>query len=237
MKEAFFALHADLPREGPGDRESLDWAAARAGVPADARILDAGCGPGADIEGLLAAAPRGRVVALDRHLPFVHAVNDRWGAEPRVTARHADMGKEEGPFDFIWVAGALYFLGVEQGLRTMRAKLAPGARVAFSELVWRVANPDPKLCADMEAEYPDVAGLEVLKERIAAAGFELLGQQVLSDAAWEAYYTPMEARIRRLRPGADAVLTAVLDKAREEIDRWRANRLSFGSALSVVGPI
>lgn len=234
---AFFNLHADLPREGPGDGESLDWAVGLAGVAQDARILDAGCGPGADVGGLLAAAAEGRVVAVDRHLPFVHAVNDAWGHEPRVTARHADMGDEEGPFDFIWIAGALYFLGVEHGLERMRGKLAPGGALAFSELVWLVANPDPILQARMEAEYADMAGLDVLKRRIEAAGYEILGIQVLSDGAWEAYYTPMEARIARLRPGADAALSRVLDEGREEIELWRAHRRSFGYALSVVRPL
>ena len=236
MTDAFFTLHADLPREGPGDADSLAWAAELASVPASARILDAGCGPGADIAGLLAAAPEGRVVAVDTHLPFVHAVNDTWGQDPRVTARHADMAMEEGPFDFIWSAGALYFLGVEAGLRAMCGKLAPGGAVAFSELVYLVANPAPDLRAVLEAEYPEVGGREVLNQRIGAAGYRLLGQRVLSDAAWEAYYTPMEARIRRLRPGADAALARVLDENQAEIDLWRANRLSFGYVLSVVRP-
>lgn len=153
-----------------------------------------------------------------------------------MTARHADMSREEGPFDFIWIAGALYFLGIEDGLRQMRAKLAPGGAVAFSELIWLVANPDPKLVAVLAAEYAQMAGRNRLRARIEAAGYDLLGQKVLSDAAWEAYYTPMEARIRRLRPGADPALTAVLDEGQAEIDLWRANRLSFGYALTVVRP-
>ena len=68
--EAFFTVHADLPREGPGSRADLDWAVRVAGVSDTARILDAGCGPGADIEGLLAHAPRGHVMAVDTHAPF-----------------------------------------------------------------------------------------------------------------------------------------------------------------------
>ena len=90
MTDAFFTLHADLPREGPGVPADVAWATDLAGVAPDARILDGGCGPGADIAALLAAAPRGRVVAVERHLPFVHAVNDAWGHDVRVTARHTD---------------------------------------------------------------------------------------------------------------------------------------------------
>ena len=79
--------------------------------------------------------------------------------------------------------------------------------------------------------------MDVLKQRIAAAGYDAPAARRCSrDAAWEAYYTPMEARIRRLRPGADAALAAVLDEGQAEIDLWRANRLSFGYALTVVRP-
>lgn len=236
MTDAFFTLHADLPREGPGDRASLNWAVTTGEVARDARILDAGCGPGADIEGLLAAVPAGRVVAVDSHAPFIARVNARWGTEPRVTARLGDMGAEEGPFDFIWSAGALYALGIEEGLRLMRGKLAPGGTLAFSELVWLVANPAPDLTAALTAEYPEVGGLDELKRRITSAGFDICGLQPLPDAAWEAYYAPMEDRIRRLRLGADERLAAVLDAGQAEIDLWRTNRMSFGYVLTVVRP-
>jgi len=48
MSDAFFTLHSDVPREGPGDAASLHWAMELAGVKSDARILDAGCGQWAD---------------------------------------------------------------------------------------------------------------------------------------------------------------------------------------------
>jgi hypothetical protein len=81
-----------------------------------------------------------------------------------------------------------------------------------------------------------MGAIGVLNRRIAAAGYALLGQRVLSDAAWEAYYDPMEERIARLRPGADPALAKVLDAGQAEIDLWRAHRRSFGYALSVVRP-
>ncbi|MEM9780645.1 MAG: class I SAM-dependent methyltransferase, partial [Pseudomonadota bacterium] len=131
----FFTLHSDLPREGPGDRASLDRAMERVGVTRDARILDAACGPGADIEGLLAHAPEGQVTAIDKHLHFIDAVNARFEADARVTARQGDMAQPGGSFDLIWCAGALYFLGVEDGLRGWREVLTPGGHVVFTEPV------------------------------------------------------------------------------------------------------
>jgi len=124
MNDPFFTLHADMPREGPGDRESLDWAMGVANLPRDAEILDAGCGPGADIEGLLAHAPRGHVTAVDLHPDFIGQVRAGWGDDPRVTAEVADMRAHEGPFDLVWSAGALYFLGITRGGGLLRTGLA-----------------------------------------------------------------------------------------------------------------
>jgi len=236
MTDPFFVLHADMPREGPGDRASLDWAMDVANLPRDAQILDAGCGPGADIEGLLARAPEGHVTAVDLHAGFIDEVVARWGEDARVTAKVADMRDPAGPFDLVWSAGALYFLGVTEGLQHFKTRLAPGGIVAFSELVWLAEDPAPEVKAMLEAEYPPMGDIATLEGRIAAAGYDICGMRVLSDAAWEAYYAPFDDRIAKLRPGADAALSTVLDEAETEARLWRENREVFGYALAVVRP-
>nr|WP_275116108.1 class I SAM-dependent methyltransferase [Aliiroseovarius subalbicans] len=228
-------MHADVPREGPGDAGSLHWALELAEVKPDARILDAGCGPGADIADLLVAAPQGHVTAIEAHAPFVDRINAAWAEDTRVTAQVGDMARPGGPYDLIWCAGALYFLGITEGLTTWRDALAPGGVVAFSELVMLGDNPAAPVMA-FKNEYPAFAGIETLKARIEAAGYDLLGLQVLSDAAWEAYFGPLDARIAALRPGADDALTAVLDEQANEAAVWRAHRDQFGYALVVVRP-
>ena len=77
---------------------------------------------------------------------------------------------------------------------------------------------------------------KALRKTIQDAGFALLGQRVLPDAAWEAYYTPMEARIAALRPTADTDLAKILDEAEAEIALWRNYRHQFGYVLTVVRP-
>jgi len=236
MSDPFFTLHADMPREGPGDRESLDWAMGVANLPRDAAILDAGCGPGADIEGLLAHAPEGHVTAVDLHPGYIAQVRARWGDDPRVSALVADMTDPEGPFDLVWSAGALYFLGITAGLAHFRTRLAPGGVVAFSELVWLGAARPAEVVAALAEEYPPMGDIATLEARIDAAHYDLCGLRVLPDAAWEAYYTALDARIARLRPGADAGLSVVLDAAEAEAALWRTHREVFGYALAVVRP-
>ncbi|MFZ7089605.1 SAM-dependent methyltransferase [Primorskyibacter sp. 2E233] len=235
MSAAFFTLHDDLPREGPGRAEDVAWALGLGGAMPGARVLDAGCGPGADISALLlAVAPGGHVVAVDAHAPFVHQAERRWGRDSRVTLVTGDMRDVDGPFDVIWCAGALYFLGLLDGLRVMRDKLRPGGLMCFSEMVVRVPAPDADLRAALEAEYPAIGDQTRLKGMIRAAGLDLIGQKILPRASWEAYFQPMEKRIAQLRPTADEDLAAVLDEAEAEIALWRRYWEQFGYALSVV---
>ncbi|MEM1267915.1 MAG: class I SAM-dependent methyltransferase [Pseudomonadota bacterium] len=229
---AFFTLHQDLPREGPGDRESLDWALTLAAPPRDGQILDAGCGPGADLLDLVAHVPDGRVIGLEQHAPFVEAAAARVAEERRVDVRHGDMAAAEGPFDVIWCAGALYFLGVEAGLRGWRASLTPGGAVVFSDAVW-LGTARPEAARRQWEEYPAMTDIPGTLARIRASGYRSMGHRILSDAAWEAYYTPLERRIADLSPGADPALAAVLEEGRREIEVWRAHRDAFGYALFV----
>lgn len=235
-KEAFFLLHRDLPREGPGSREDLAWAVKLVNLPAGARILDAGCGPGADIEGLLAHSPNAHITAVEKHLPFTEAVKAQWGEDPRVTAMAGDMRDAEGPFDFIWCAGALYFLGIEKGLPLLGSKLAPGGAIAFSDLVYLVSKPDPELRIYLEGEVPLMRTQLELNEAIQNAEFISLGQRALPNSSWEAYYAPMERRIDILRNGAGTALTDILDEAETEVAMWRRYSHQFGYVLTVVRP-
>lgn len=234
-EDAFFTLHADLPREGPGETADVAWAAGIAGVRPDARILDAASGPGGDIGALLRAAPQGHVTAIDLHAPFIEAARARWGADARVTLLTGDMTAPEGPFDVIWCAGAVYFLGIEAALSAWRPRLAPGGAIAFSEPCLFTDTPAEGAIAFWEgyARLTDPAGIAA---QVRAAGFETVATRPIADIGWESYYRPMEARIATLRPGADAALSRVLDMAEAEIAGWRAHKAETGYLLSVVRP-
>ncbi|MDU8911048.1 class I SAM-dependent methyltransferase [Aestuariicoccus sp. MJ-SS9] len=231
--EAFLTLHKDLPREGPGAPEDVAWACALAGLAADAVICDAGSGPGGDVPALLAAAPSGRVVAVDAY--FGAAADARFAEDPRVRGDTADMAHldrlPEAPFDLIWCAGALYFLGLENGLAAMARALKPGGVLAFSEPARFVDAPDPAAEAIFEG-YPLRRPEEIAAVTV-GAGYEVLGQRKVPDAGWEAYFGPIEARVAELRPGADENLTVVLDEALAEAAAWRVHRDAIGYVLTV----
>lgn len=233
---AFFQIHRGLPREGPGDAASVVWAAGVAGLRRDGSVLDAGCGPGADISALLSVVPQGRVHAVDRHAPFVQAARARFGPDARVTVEVADFTRMTGRHDLIWSAGAVYLPGLAASLNAFRRLLAPGGRVAFSDACW-LGDDRPAAAAEFWArEYPAMPDRTTLHATIGACGFRLLGQRTLGPAAWEAYYRPLEARLDALEPGADAELSEAIAAHREEIAVWRAHGDAFGYVLFVVAP-
>lgn len=233
MNEAFFRIHQDLPREAPGDEDSLRWALDVAGTPARGRILDAGCGPGADLALLSRLRPGATLVGMDMHAPFIAKVRQDL---PHVTAVVGDMLAPEGPFDLIWSAGAAYGPGVLSSLAAWRGHLAAKGAVAFSDCLWRTARPSSASRAFWATEYPGMCDLRGHLERLEQSGWKVLGARWLGDAAWSAYYGPLEQRVKALRPGADDELQAVLDETQAEIDLWKAHGSEYGYYLTVVIP-
>ncbi|MFD2738721.1 class I SAM-dependent methyltransferase [Sulfitobacter aestuarii] len=233
--KAFFTLHRDLPREGPGTPEDVAWAAQHAGLASNARIADVGCGPGSDIAAWLAVLPQGHVTALDTTAHYIAAARAIWADDPRVTMLQADMARIHNKHDLIWSAGSAYFLGITKALKNWRKTLTSGGMVAFSEPCWLTLDPSDEARQNWQ-DYPAMSDAAGIATRIAAAGYEVIATRQLSDAAWEAYYTPLEARISMLRPTADAALTEVLDAAEAEIACWRSHRDEFGYLLSLARP-
>lgn len=234
-EEAFLTLYTDLAREGPGAAADLGWALSVAATPQLARICDAGCGSGADTVTLAKERPKAQIDAVDKIAQFVAAAQKRvapFGA--RVQVRQGDMASIDGPYDLIWCAGALYFLGVTEGLSKWRSALAPGGAIAFSE---PCLLPRPSTAARaFWAEYPQITDVTGIRARVAAAGYRVLGEQMQVGDAWEAYYIPMARRIEKLRPYAQGALVEALDEAESEIARWKAAPSEIAYALMVVAP-
>ena len=224
-----FALFAPLERAGPGDADSLRWALSVAGTPGDAAVLDAGCGTGADLAGLLAAVPQGRVVAVDGAAPFMDRVRARF---PQVRAEVADMADPPGgPFDLIWSAGAIYNLGIGPALTAWRGHLKPGGRVAFSDLCWRGAARPEAVTTFFAAEGIALTDADGLEAQVSAAGWRVLAARWLGPAGWAAYYEPLAARLDAFT--GDAVLIAGF---RAEIALWQVHGAAYDYRLIVAEP-
>lgn len=228
--EIFFEVFEALPRQGPGDRESAARALGLCGrLPPSPAILDLGCGVGAQTL-YLAELTAGTIVAVDNHAPSIARLQATLAEREltgRVQAVVGDMAHLEYPresFDLIWSEGALYNVGIEPGLRVCHDLLRAGGCLAFTDAVWRKADPPPEVKAGFDADYPAMGRIADVAARIAQCGFELLGHFTLPDEAWWTdFYTPMEARIEQLRGqyAGDPQALAILDQLAQEPELHR----------------
>ena len=214
QEAVFFKVHSGLPREGPGDPQSTRRAfACLRDLPDRPRVLDLGCGPGAQtLE--LAELCAGEIIAVDNHAPFIEGLRRRVlenGLADRVHPLAADMKSlpfEPDSFDLIWAEGSIYLIGFSRGLAEWRPLLAGRGHVAVTEVSW--------LKADIPAE--------------------LLASFTLPDSAWwEPYYRPIEGKLGALeaRHAGDAEALQVLAAERQEIELFRKYSDCYGYVFYV----
>lgn len=235
--DAFFAVHRDLPREGPGLAEDIAWVGQRIEISPRGRICDAGCGPGGDLAALGRLAPQGRIDGFETAPHFVDAARKKFANDPSVRIFEASMEHLSGPYDLIWSAGAVYFLGVAQALNAWREALTDQGAVAFSHPCLFTETPSEAALAFWEAEPGAIKTEIATRAEITSAGWRVLATRTLSDAAWAAYYDPMLARCDKLEDaGVTDSVAAAIAAARKEASDWRAVASETGYMLYIVCP-
>jgi SAM-dependent methyltransferase len=242
QREAFFALHSGLPREGPGDRASTERALSLLPrLPEAPDLLDVGCGPGGQTIALAELLPNARITALDNHAPFLRALERRArdrGVATRIRTVEEDMASlpfAPGSFDLIWCEGAAYIIGLETALAAWQPLLRSGGAIALTEPVWLTDRP-PERAAAFWSAYPamrDAAGVRAVARR---CGYRIAGDFVLPEEAWWTnYYGPLEARLADLEPNAgDPAVAIVLEDAREELECRRRHPDCYGYLFIVL---
>jgi SAM-dependent methyltransferase len=223
----FWEIHDGNPREGPGCREAtLRALQMTGGLPMRSRILDVGCGPGAQTHDL-AGAGGSWIVAVDNHLPYLAAHSGEWG---RAAADMTALPFRDGAFDLVWAEGSVYIAGFEEGLRRWRRLLRPGGAVAVTEISWLNPAPPPPLRDFWAAAYPAIRGIDGNLNAMERAGYRPAGHFVLPEEAWWSYYRPLEARLRALRTrhAGDPGALEVLDEEQREIDLYRRYSEFYG---------
>jgi len=230
--DAFMELFKDLPREGPGNVDSLLSVLDMAATPPDARIFDAACGSGADSELFARALPNAEILAVDKQAQFIEAAQARG---IRASFKVGDMLEPDGKFDLIWSAGAVYFCGVEKALETWRKHLKPGGKIAFSEVVWLTDEPSTQAKEYWEEAYPHMVGIHQMIGRIEALGFRVISATPLGRPSWEAFYDPIKKRAEQLR-GQGPVMDAVLAENDAEVAMFEACFGEYDYVVYLVEP-
>lgn len=206
MEGIFFEVHHDLPREAPGSEESTQRAYSMIpALPASPRILDVGCGPGAQSV-LLARLSGGTVFGIDTHMPFLRDIQQRaaraGGSGRALPARMSmfELGFPPETFDLIWSEGAVYIRGFAESLRAFLPLLKPGGCVAVTEASWLRGDPPAEIRDYWAENYPEMVSRESNRAAALALGYRELGGFVLPREDWiEGYLGPISRRIAMLR--------------------------------------
>jgi serine/threonine-protein kinase HipA len=235
--EAFFTLHQDIPREGPGSDAATRQAISRLpDLPESPVVLDIGCGPGKQT--LVLARELGvPITAIDMHQPFLDQLDRavaQSGPADLITIRRADMGDLDYPpdsVDLIWAEGSIFIVGFKAGLMNWSRFLKPGGMVVASELTWLTGDPPDEVFQYLSAVYPPMTDIAGNISLAAEAGFSVIDHFVLPSEDWfTEYLTPLTERAGTLRARAatDPDLAQVLDEHDQEADMCRRHGDSFG---------
>jgi len=243
MMRLFYDLHSGMPRQGPGSAACTRRAFGMlTGLPPHPRILDVGCGPGAQAL-VLATLSDGSITAVDDHAPYLaelRAEAEARGLADRIATVRQDMTALDfpaGSFDLIWSEGAIYIVGLEAGLRAWRPLLRPGGCVAVTEATWLRPDPPPDLAAFWDEGYPAMQNIDANLAALRAAGYRPIGHFTLPESCWWTdYYTPLEARLaafERQHPDDEAA-REIVEMERREIALYRKHARYYGYVFYVM---
>lgn len=241
----FLRFHHGILRKGPGSAESTARAFRRieALLPPSPALLDLGCGGGAQTL-TLASLTEGSILAIDSHPPFVEELRQRLsdrGDPGRVTARVGDMkalGLPPESFDLVWCEGALFVLGFEAGLRTLRPLLRGPGLVVVTDAVWLrpLAEVPPDVRAFWLEACPAMTDVEGALGLARRAGFVPLDHFTLPAEGWAAYVDPLERQMNEVlaRHPGDPDAEEAAKRERRELAMFRTNLAWFGYEFFVL---
>ncbi|MFJ9753209.1 class I SAM-dependent methyltransferase [Streptomyces chartreusis] len=241
VKDALLSLHRGLPRQGPGSDSTTRRLLRMAGpLPAEPRVLDAGCGTGRSA--LLMAREAGAyVTAVDVHQPFLdhlatEAIYRGLGNQVVVVNRSMDrLPFPDHTFDLVWAECSVYTVGLDVALRAWRRLLTPEGVLVLTEIEWTAPSPAVSVRAYWDAIYPLRTHAENT-QAIEAAGYQLHNHWLLPESDWWGeYYTPLSQRVAVADPHRPGMAQAVAS-IQAEIALRRAYASDYNYAAYLLTP-
>ena len=192
-------LYLGIHRQGPGSDEATLKALELAGLGSEPiQMADIGCGTGAATV-LLAQNLNARITAVDLFAPFLQKVEEQAnqaGVAQNITTLSCsmtDLPFPKGELDVIWSEGAIYNMGFESGIKTMKDLLKPGGKLVVSEITWLTSNPPKAIREYWQKNYAEIGTAGEKVKVLEDNGYTLDGFFTLPQDCWhENYYQPLQ---------------------------------------------
>ncbi len=206
MKEIFYEVFSNLPRQGPGDVCSSLEALNSIPFPNSViRMADIGCGTGFQTL-YLAQHIKGSILAVDNYQPYLDELKQKAeavGLDSVIKVQLGDMNALELPsayFDVLWSEGAIYIMGIENGLQNWRKFIKSQGYIVFSDVCWLRPNPPAELFDFWNSEVPGMMDDGQIRELIKTNDYTLINEILLPTSSWvNNYYYPLSLNVARLR--------------------------------------
>ena len=243
QEELFYSIFENIPRQGPGTKQStLKAFSVIKNLPAEAKMLDIGCGKGVQTFDL-AEVFHGTITAIDNHPAFVDFVNRKakgLGLQKRVAAFVVDMNKipfTENQFDIIWSEGSIFITGFENGLKNWHKFLKEGGYLAVSESAWFRSDLPEEIAGFWNSVYPGIMNMEDQKRVIESCGYQIVESFQEPKEAWKneyyAYLEPLLLKVSEEHQN-NPELTGLLNALQTEIDMYKKYGDYYGYAFYVI---
>ncbi|MCP4214087.1 MAG: class I SAM-dependent methyltransferase [bacterium] len=232
MEKLFYEIFETLPLLGPRTKETtlkaFNAITSKKTLPQPLSILDIGCGKGNQTI-QLAKLIEGKIIALDRHQPFLDVLQSRLkteGLSDKIQCLQGDMTKmefEPESFDIIWTEGSIFIIGFEQGLKQWKKYLKPGGCIAVTEIFWFKPDPTAELQAFWDGHCPDMTDQEGALEVIRKTGYRPIDYFKLPARAWWNYYNPQQEQLNVFREKYknDSSALELIESFQLEINMYR----------------
>ena len=217
MNQYFYEVFENIPRQGPGNNESTRKAffQIQSHLPHQPEILDIGCGKGVQtIE--LATLSEGRITAVDNHQFFLDCLekaSKERGSKELIRCVNADMTAlpfQSASFDLIWSEGAVFIMGIKEGLLEWKKFLKKGGFLVLTDLIWLSDDRPEELTRYWEKECLYVLTLQEVLEAAQKENYSLVAHFTLPEEGWlKEYIVPQEKTIAELKTKYSSISEAL----------------------------
>jgi SAM-dependent methyltransferase len=184
--------HTAHPLSAPVSESTAVRLLRRAGCPAEARLLDLGCGEAAWLLAALEIYPRAAALGIDVSAPALEQARrmaERRGVADRLGLRETDAKRFPAKplHDLVLCVGSTYaFGGIVPTLDTLRGHVRRGGIALVGEGFW-TRPPSEEALRGLDAKAEDYTDLAGLVDTVEAAGWTPVYGHVSDESEWDDY--------------------------------------------------